>query len=45
MPDVFAESGTPEELLRVYGLTAEHILGAIDRVLTRKVTGAAVVAH
>lgn len=45
MPDVFAESGTPEELLRVYGLTAEHILGAIDRVLTRKATGAAVVAH
>jgi len=42
LADTFAESGTPEELLRAYGLTAEHILGAIDRVLMRKAKGAAV---
>ncbi len=39
--DSFAESGTPEELLRAYGLTTEHILGAIDRVLMRKAKGRA----
>lgn len=42
--DTFAESGTPEELFRAYGLTAEHVLGAIDRVLTRKGKGAVVAA-
>ncbi|MFQ5899136.1 MAG: transketolase family protein [Candidatus Methylomirabilia bacterium] len=36
LEDTFAESGTPEELFRAYGLTTEHILGAIDRVLIRK---------
>lgn len=41
LEDTFAESGTPEELLRAYGLTTEHILGAIDRVLARKARGAA----
>ena len=39
--DTFAESGTPEEILRAYGLTTEHVLGAIDRVLSRKAKGAA----
>ncbi len=39
LEDTFAESGTPEELLRAYGLTTEHILGAIDRVLARKAKG------
>ena len=43
--DTFAESGAPEEILRAYGLTTEHILGAVDRVLTRKAKGAAVVAQ
>lgn len=41
LPDTFAESGTPEELFRAYGLTTEHILGAMDRVLMRKAKGAA----
>lgn len=41
LEDTFAESGTPEELFRAYGLTVEHILGAIDRVLARKARGAA----
>jgi transketolase len=43
--DTFTESGTPEEILRAYGLTTEHILGAIDRVLDRKVTGVPVAAR
>ncbi len=42
--DTFAESGTPEEILRAYGLTTEHVLGAIDRVLSRKAKGAAAAA-
>ena len=42
--DTFTESGTPEEILRAYGLSTEHILGAIDRVLSRKVKGAAAVS-
>ena len=45
MDDTFAESGTPEELLRAYGLTTEHILGAIDHVLDRKVKGAGALAR
>ncbi len=45
LPDTFAESGTPEELFRAYGLTTEHILGAIDRVLIRKAKGAAAVTR
>jgi transketolase len=36
LEDVFAESGTPEELFRAYGLTVDHVLDAIDRVLRRK---------
>lgn len=45
LEDTFAESGTPEELLRAYGLTTEHILGAIDRVLVRKAKGTAAAAR
>lgn len=40
LEDTFAESGTPEELFRAYGLTVEHLLGAITRVLERKARGA-----
>ena len=36
LPDTFAESGTPEELFRAYGLTVEHILGALQQVARRK---------
>lgn len=45
LEDTFAESGTPEELLRAYGLTTEHILGAINRVLVRKAKGTAAAAR
>lgn len=34
--DVYAESGTAEELLDRYGLTARHIVMAVERVLKRK---------
>lgn len=36
LPDTFTESGTPEELFRAYGLSIEHILGALARVVERK---------
>lgn len=34
--DTYAESGKPEELFQKYGLTAQHILQAAQRVLARK---------
>lgn len=34
MRDHFGESGTPEELLRHYGLTAEHIVATAQRFLS-----------
>jgi transketolase len=34
--DTFGESGTPTQLLEKYGLTADHIMGAVDKVLARK---------
>ncbi|MGI6227676.1 MAG: transketolase family protein [Peptococcales bacterium] len=34
--DVFGESGKPNELLEKYGLTAEHIVQAAKKVITRK---------
>ena len=34
--DTYAESGTPDELLEKYGLTAPHIVRAAERVLRRK---------
>ena len=36
LPDTFAESGTPDELFRAFGLTVEHILGALLTVVRRK---------
>lgn len=36
MPDSFGESGSPEELLRKYGLGAENIIEAVKRVIKRK---------
>ncbi|NQU83675.1 MAG: transketolase family protein [Parcubacteria group bacterium] len=36
MADTFGESGTPEELLKKYGMTAESIIKAVKRVLKRK---------
>jgi transketolase len=34
--DTFGESGTPTQLLKKYGLDAEHILAAAEKVLARK---------
>ena len=34
--DTYAESGTPDELFRKYGLTAEHIVRKIEEVMKRK---------
>ena len=37
--DTYAESGTPDELLERYGLTAPHIVKAAERAVSRKNTG------
>ena len=37
--DSFGESGTPEELMKKYGLDDEHIVKAVQRVLKRKASG------
>lgn len=34
--NTYAESGTPDELMEKYGLTAPHIVSAVKRVLSRK---------
>lgn len=34
--NTYAESGTPDELMEKYGLTAPHIVAAVKRVLKRK---------
>jgi len=34
--NTYAESATPDELLEKYGLTAPHIVAAVQRVLSRK---------
>ena len=34
--DTFGESGTPDQLLEKYGLTAQHIIDAAEKVMTRK---------
>ena len=34
--DTFGESGTPDQLLEKYGLTAEHIVQAVEKVISRK---------
>lgn len=36
LQDVFAESGSPSELLEKYGMTAKHIKAAVKKVLRRK---------
>jgi transketolase len=36
MPDSFGESGTPEELLKKYGMKAKDIVKAVERVIKRK---------
>lgn len=37
--DTYAESGKPEDLFEKYGLTARHIVEAVQRVLERKPKG------
>ncbi|MFL9481766.1 transketolase family protein [Chitinophagaceae bacterium LWZ2-11] len=34
--DTFGESGKPLELLEKYGLSTNHIIGAVEKVMTRK---------
>ncbi len=34
--DTYAESGTPEQLMEKYGLTAPHVVRAIEQVLVKK---------
>mgnify|MGYP003411759511 FL=1 len=34
--DTFGESGKPEELLVKYGLTADHIVAAAEKAISRK---------
>lgn len=34
--DSFGESGTPDELMKKYGLDTEHIVAAVERVIKRK---------
>ena len=34
--DTFGESGTPTQLLEKYGLTAPHIINAVEKVIARK---------
>jgi transketolase len=34
--DTFGESGTPDQLLEKYGLTAQHIIAAAEKVMARK---------
>jgi transketolase len=34
--DTFGESGTPMELMKKYGIDTEHIVAAVEKVLTRK---------
>lgn len=34
--DKFGESGKPEELMKKYGLDAEHIVAAVEKVIKRK---------
>lgn len=36
MRDSFGESGTPDELLEKYGMTAKHIVSAIQKVFQRR---------
>lgn len=35
--DSFGESGTPDELMKKYGLESDHIVAAVERVIARKV--------
>jgi len=36
MPDTFGESGTPEELLKKYGMTADHVVKAARSLVNEK---------
>lgn len=40
LDDTYAESGDPEALFRKYGLTADHVVAALRRVLSRRTWGA-----
>ncbi|MBS1669629.1 MAG: transketolase family protein [Bacteroidetes bacterium] len=34
--DTFGESGTPDQLLEKYGLTSQHIIAAVEKVMAKK---------
>ena len=34
--DTFGESGTPRQLMEKYGLTSNHIVNAVKKVINRK---------
>ena len=34
--DTFGESGTPDQLLEKYGLTSQHIIAAVEKVMLKK---------
>ncbi|MER3464595.1 MAG: transketolase, partial [Chitinophagaceae bacterium] len=34
--DTFGESGTPDQLLKKYGLDSDHIVAAAEKVMKRK---------
>jgi len=34
--DTFGESGTPDQLLEKYGLTSQHIIAAVEKVMPKK---------
>jgi len=34
--DLFGESGTPEQLMKKYGLDAPHVIAAVEKVIRRK---------
>ncbi|MDR3717024.1 MAG: transketolase C-terminal domain-containing protein [Puia sp.] len=34
--DTFGESGTPTQLLEKYGLTADHVIASVEKVIARK---------
>lgn len=36
MPNSFGESGEPNELLEKYGMTAKHIIKAVEKIMKRK---------
>ncbi len=45
MPDIFGESGPPEQLMQKYGLDSQGIVHAIHRAMARKTSGAILASY